>query len=68
MGNIYRNAKEVLAWLGLAANDSDMLLEYLEKYYGGPRDRQSGCTREQVLDASNTDEESALGFFCQRAY
>ena len=31
MGDIYRNAKRVLAWLGPAADDSDAYFDYLER-------------------------------------
>jgi hypothetical protein len=32
MGDIYRNAKRVLAWLGPAADDSDAYFDYLESF------------------------------------
>lgn len=34
MGQIFGNAKRVLGWVGPAADDSDVLLEFAEKYFG----------------------------------
>jgi hypothetical protein len=56
MGDIYRNAKAVFAWLGPAADDSDAYFDYLDKF-------SEGAT-EDMKDAANR----AVKFLNRRPY
>jgi hypothetical protein len=48
MGKIYSNTGEVRAWLGPAEDDSDLLLEHVEKYF--QRARKSKVNENQKRD------------------
>jgi len=62
MGSIYGNAKEVLAWVGPAADDSDFLLAYTKKHYGAKDHGKYGEKRE-IPNATKEHEEQALCAF-----
>ncbi|KAF8851699.1 HET-domain-containing protein, partial [Acephala macrosclerotiorum] len=71
MGNIYRNAKEVLAWMGPAADDSDMLVDYARRHFGSPKDRKSDDKPLEIPSASDEDRRRAsraLSVFNKRDY
>ncbi|CAO2652682.1 Nn.00g020930.m01.CDS01 [Neocucurbitaria sp. VM-36] len=63
MGKIYSNAKEVLAWIGPAANDSDFLLAYTKKHHGSKADDGKDGRRPEIPAASKEDKRLALRAF-----
>jgi hypothetical protein len=71
MGNIYRHAKEVLAWLGPAAGDSDMLMDYISRHFVNPNDMEGDGKPLEFPKASDEDQQRAsraLSVFNQRDY
>ncbi|KAK4162829.1 heterokaryon incompatibility protein-domain-containing protein [Cladorrhinum sp. PSN259] len=53
MGDIYRNAKQVLAWIGPAADNSDAFFDYLENL-----DRRKGVDEDD--DDDDPEKESKM--------
>jgi hypothetical protein len=71
MGNVYKSAEQVLAWVGPAADDSDMLLDYARKYYDYPKFRNGEEDADETPEPSEPEKKEALrafGLFGQRNY
>jgi hypothetical protein len=71
MSNVYKSSEQVLAWVGPAADDSDMLLDYARKYYDYPKFRNKEADADEIPGPSEPEKAEALrafGLFAQRSY
>jgi len=63
MGHIFGNAKRVLGWVGLAANDSDLLMDYAHKYYMKADMYEEELSDPKMPDPPQAEKEAAIAAF-----
>ena len=68
MGDIYRKAKNVRAWLGPARDESDFVLEFVERDGDRFRREKAGETLEEIPESEEKEFVNAFRALHRRPY